>query len=218
MLDSDQWRALLDLQPRRDCTLVLRRLHLVCTGTWCKCHRSCLFSIWVSVVVLHTHSSEGLLFVPVCVWASKCDPSFFLLWVLMVIVGISVKQILKDTNKSEKSQTVAAVCFCLRGETAEMWLVVSHRVRAPCWLWFISDELCAGLPLSLCPTGGTSHRWHYFNLSPWQRHRWGFHCCRHHWISFLPGAQSVWFLGSLDCEAISYFKGCDAITRSRWGC
>lgn len=93
-----------------------------------------------------------------------------------------------------------------------MWLVVSHRFRSPCWLWLISDELSAGLPLPLCPTGGTSHRWHYFNyvlrgLSPWQRHRWGFHCCRHHWISFLqkPKAFDSW--GHLTMKLSHILKG-----------
>lgn len=42
---------------------------------------------------------------------STCDPSFFLLRVLTVIVGISAKEILKVTNKTETSQTVAAVVF-----------------------------------------------------------------------------------------------------------
>lgn len=103
-----------------------------------------------------------------CVYVERCDPSFFL---LTVIVRISVVEMLKDTNKTEKSQTVAAVCFCL--PVFVCWL--SATVRTPCWLWLISDELSAGLPLPLCPTGGTSQRWHYFNyvlrgLSPWQRH------------------------------------------------
>lgn len=53
---------------------------------------------------------------------------------LTVTIGLSVKEILKDTNKAEESQTVAALCLCLQGETAEMW----QLVRSPCWLCFIS--------------------------------------------------------------------------------
>lgn len=118
-------------------------------------------------VVLHTHSSERIV---ICACVYECQS---------VIPAFScsrsswdTNRTLKDTNKTEKCQTGAAVCFCLHGETVEKWQVV----RTPSWLRLMSDALSAGLPLPLCPAGGTSYRWHYFNdvlpgLSPWQRPR-----------------------------------------------
>lgn len=70
----------------------------------------------------YTHQRELFICACLCTSVSKCDPSFF---PAPSARGHSLNSCSGNpegriANKPEKSQTVAAVCLCPRGEAAEM--------------------------------------------------------------------------------------------------
>lgn len=127
----------------------------------------CLSSTWVSIVVLQIHSSEGFIR-GICACVYECFKVWFQLSPAPSVCGHSLNSCSgnpegQNNNKPEKSQP-AAVCLCPHGETAET-RPVDRRQSHDSTLVLINFS--PGLPLPLHPTGGTSHRWRYFNyVSP----------------------------------------------------